>query len=154
MNLQNKKSGFTIIEVVLVLAIAGLIFIMVFAALPALQRSQRDTDRKNEVSRVLAAFQSYQSSNRGSLPGNTASDATSFAKYLDATASGTTITLDSGRTLTRTTSTSPEPTVDEMVYAVGRKCGDSGNTLVSGTARQVAIVAHLEDGDSYYCSAN
>ena len=38
---KNKK-GFTIIEVVLVLAIAGLIFLMVFIALPALQRSQRN----------------------------------------------------------------------------------------------------------------
>ena len=35
----NSKKGFTIIEVVLVLAIAGLIFLMVFVALPALQRA-------------------------------------------------------------------------------------------------------------------
>ncbi|MCL2869540.1 prepilin-type N-terminal cleavage/methylation domain-containing protein, partial [Candidatus Saccharibacteria bacterium] len=36
----KTRQGFTIIEVVLVLAIAGLIFLMVFIALPALQRSQ------------------------------------------------------------------------------------------------------------------
>ena len=46
-NTKSKK-GFTIIEVVLVLAIAGLIFLMVFVALPALQRSQRDTQRRDE----------------------------------------------------------------------------------------------------------
>jgi prepilin-type N-terminal cleavage/methylation domain-containing protein len=40
---KPKAHGFTIIEVVLVLAIAGLIFLIVFLALPALQRSQRDT---------------------------------------------------------------------------------------------------------------
>ena len=40
---QHNKKGFTIIEVVLVLAIAGLIFLMVFVALPALQRGQRDS---------------------------------------------------------------------------------------------------------------
>ena len=39
---QQNKKGFTIIEVVLVLAIAGLIFLMVFVALPALQRGQRE----------------------------------------------------------------------------------------------------------------
>ena len=33
---NQTKKGFTIIEVVLVLAIAGLIFLMVFIALPAL----------------------------------------------------------------------------------------------------------------------
>lgn len=38
-NQNLTKKGFTIIEVVLVLAIAGLIFLMVFLALPALQRS-------------------------------------------------------------------------------------------------------------------
>ena len=49
---QLKERGFTIIEVVLVLAIAALIFLMIFIALPALQRSQRDTARKNDVSIV------------------------------------------------------------------------------------------------------
>lgn len=50
--MQSKgRTGFTIIEVVLVLAIAGLIFLMIFIALPSLQRSQRDQTRKNDVSR-------------------------------------------------------------------------------------------------------
>ena len=65
---QHKKSGFTIIEVVLVLAIAGLIFLMVFIALPALQRNQRDTQRKNDIGRVLTAVQKYQANNRGNMP--------------------------------------------------------------------------------------
>ena len=48
-NIKTKK-GFTIIEVVLVLAIAGLIFLMVFVALPQLQSSQRDTQRRQDMS--------------------------------------------------------------------------------------------------------
>jgi prepilin-type N-terminal cleavage/methylation domain-containing protein len=68
---KYKKYGFTIIEVVLVLAIAGLIFLMVFIALPALQRNQRDTQRKNDLSRVMAAIRNYQSNNRGNLPDHT-----------------------------------------------------------------------------------
>lgn len=67
MNTKNKE-GFTIIEVVLVLAIAGLIFMMVFIALPALQRSQRDTQRKNDVSRAITAVNNYSSANRGLSP--------------------------------------------------------------------------------------
>ena len=65
---KNNKKGFTIIEVVLVLAIAGLIFLMVFLALPALQRSQRDTQRKNDASRLRAAITDFSSNNRGALP--------------------------------------------------------------------------------------
>ena len=67
MTTQNKK-GFTIIEVVLVLAIAGLIFLMVFIALPALQRSQRNTQRSDDLSRFLTAANSFQSNNNGKTP--------------------------------------------------------------------------------------
>lgn len=55
-NQNLAKKGFTIIEVVLVLAIAGLIFLMVFLALPVLQRSQRDTQRKQDVAMVATAL--------------------------------------------------------------------------------------------------
>ena len=69
--LNNNKKGFTIIEVVLVLAIAGLIFMMVFIALPALQRSQRDTQRSNDIARVQTALNQYQANNRGAIPSGT-----------------------------------------------------------------------------------
>lgn len=69
--INKTKTGFTIIEVVLVLAIAGLIFMMVFLALPALQRSQRDTQRQNDISRLQTQLVQYQSNNRGRLPSNT-----------------------------------------------------------------------------------
>lgn len=52
---QNSKSGFTIIEVTLVLAIAGLIFMMVFFVLPVLQRNQRDAQRKNDAAIILSS---------------------------------------------------------------------------------------------------
>ena len=66
--INTNKKGFTIIEVVLVLAIAGLIFMMVFIALPALQRSQRDTQRSNDIGRVQTALNQYQANNRGAIP--------------------------------------------------------------------------------------
>lgn len=67
MTKQNKK-GFTIIEVVLVLAIGGLIFLMVFIALPALQRSQRNTQREDDLARLLTAVNDYQTNNSGKTP--------------------------------------------------------------------------------------
>ena len=81
--LIKTKRGFTIIEVVLVLAIAGLIFMMVFIALPALQRSQRDTQRTNDMSRFMTQLTQYQSNNRGAIPGvkNPGGDVTT--KYKD-----------------------------------------------------------------------
>ena len=67
-NLKHRK-GFTIIEVVLVLAIAGLIFLMVFIAFPALQRGQRDTQRRDDMARFASQLAQYQSNNYGKVPG-------------------------------------------------------------------------------------
>lgn len=64
-NQNSTKKGFTIIEVVLVLAVAGLIFLMVFLALPALQRSQRDTERKQDIAMVVTALHNWKAANRG-----------------------------------------------------------------------------------------
>ena len=70
--MDSKKTqmnrGFTIIEVVLVLAIAGLIFLMIFIAWPALSRTQRDSQRRDDISVLLKKVKDYQTNNRGALP--------------------------------------------------------------------------------------
>lgn len=75
------KKGFTIIEVSLVLSIAGLIFLMMFIALPALQRNTRDTQRKEDVTALVNAVKKYQSNNRGALPTGDWREA--LTQYLD-----------------------------------------------------------------------
>lgn len=66
---NDTKSGFTIIEVVLVLAIGGLIFMMVFLAFPQLQRAQRDSQRQRDMGKLATAVLDYQGNNNGKLPG-------------------------------------------------------------------------------------
>ena len=80
---KNNKKGFTIIEVVLVLAIAGLIFLMVFIALPALQRSQRNTQRGNDISRFITAVNDYQTNNSNKTPFVTGKLGVFTQKYID-----------------------------------------------------------------------
>lgn len=62
------KKGFTIIEVALVLAIGGLIFLMVFVALPGLRASQRDTSRRSDITKVVDKIKEFQTNNRGGIP--------------------------------------------------------------------------------------
>ena len=59
--MKRDRKGFTIIEAVLVLAIAGLIFVMVFIALPSLQRGQRNTQRRNDLAIIAAAMNTWRS---------------------------------------------------------------------------------------------
>ena len=68
MKKHKLYEGFTIIEVVLVLAIAGLIFLAVFLALPALQRSQRDAQKKRDIAAIGAAFIEYLHNKKGKIP--------------------------------------------------------------------------------------
>src|SRR5690349_17412252 len=65
---QKKSAGFTIIEVLIVLAIAGLILLIVFLAVPALQRNSRNTTAKNDAQNVLGGVSEYQGANNGKLP--------------------------------------------------------------------------------------
>ena len=92
------KHGFTIIEVVLVLAVAGLIFVMVFVALPALQRTQRDNTRRDDLMNFVSNVKRYQESNRGALPGSSDSltDTSHVVNVTQASANG-----NAGKTSTK-----------------------------------------------------
>ena len=178
MTTKNKK-GFTIIEVVLVLAIAGLIFLMVFIALPALQRSQRNTQREDDFARVLTAVNSFQTNNSGKVPftftDSTGSVDQNFVKrYVDEKCDttdgvtytncgdqftdpdGTIYTLQAKEKLTANKDNLSLPTtVNHIIYAyVNASCGDSEGTLkVSTGDRQVALV-YVEEGGAIYCNDN
>ena len=68
-NLSKNKKGFTIIEVLIVLAIAGLIIVIVLLAVPGLQRNNRNTARKTDAARASALLQEAISySTNGSAP--------------------------------------------------------------------------------------
>ena len=156
MTKNDNKKGFTIIEVVLVLAIAGLIFAMVFIALPALQRSQRDQSRKNDISTVAAAINNWNSANRN---GGTFNEE-SLRKYVDK--------LDqydkSSELKVATPGASMSVAGNEIKVMRGKKCpastpapsaDDPANiTLQNGSARNAAVVVLLENNGSQkqlYC---
>ena len=152
---QTKEKGFTIIEVVLVLAIAGLIFLMVFIALPALQRNQRDTARKSDATRVAAAVTTYRSNNRGANPlTGEHLNAGAFANYIDGTvsSSGRVEITQSENTVVASSTKDGYQTFSqtEMRIFFNSQCGPS-NDLVAGNSKQFAIVMEMESGDARFC---
>jgi prepilin-type N-terminal cleavage/methylation domain-containing protein len=151
MNVQtkNKQKGFTIIEVVLVLAIAGLIFLMVFIALPALQRNQRDTQRKNDLSRAQTAINNYQSNNRGALPGTDNAAWNGFANsYLRA--GGDTFSDPARGDYTMQVSTAASDTLtfpnDSAPVYVALNSTCDGENIAGAGNRKVALRIKLEGG--------
>lgn len=148
--MTNKKvneKGFTIIEVVLVLAIAGLIFLIVFLALPQLQRSRRDTQRRNDVGRLLASLETYAGNHDGSY-------ATAFnnlnTNLRDAylTANGSQFTdPTTGNSYSLAESSGVPTSLGTINIAQDSVC-----TGTSGGDRSIAARIDLEEGD--YCQDN
>lgn len=63
-----KKTGFTLIEVVLVLAIGALIILMAVVAFQGSQRARRNTARAALVHTIRAAIEQYAADNRSTYP--------------------------------------------------------------------------------------
>lgn len=152
MNTKKTTKGFTIIEVVLVLAIAGLIFLMVFVALPALRKGQRDTARKNDVSIVSTAVSNYVSANRGSYPDNSAR----LRGYIDGLSSNTPIT---GVSIASYTTTTVSVKTGEIKVVTGATCGATAaggaptdgvstgsQTIAEGLSSKYVVITMLEAG--------
>ncbi|HET7827642.1 MAG TPA: type II secretion system protein [Candidatus Saccharimonadales bacterium] len=64
---QKREQGFTIIEVMIVLAIAAVILLIVLLAVPALQRNSRNTQRNNDAAKVAAAITTCLSNHNGDI---------------------------------------------------------------------------------------
>jgi prepilin-type N-terminal cleavage/methylation domain-containing protein len=160
MNITNKPKtqGFTIIEVVLVLAIAGLIFLIVFLALPALQRSQRDTQRKNDLSRFMSQLTQYQSNHQGGIPNDAVGSTTNWSAFVSAylTNSGSTFgdPQSGSYTLSRVAnSTAPSTTVGTVTIYQTATCSSGVPSGTGAGARDVAVTMALEQG-GYLCQNN
>jgi prepilin-type N-terminal cleavage/methylation domain-containing protein len=160
MNVPNKTKGFTIIEVVLVLAIAGLIFLVVFLALPALQRGQRDSQRKQDLGKLMSQVTAYQSNTQGTLP-NGIWNSTFKDNYL--TVNSTPFADPSNGstyTLTQQTATTgagaPSGITAGLIWVYpGVTCTNvnAGSGTISTTSRTFAAIIYQEQG-VYTCQNN
>jgi prepilin-type N-terminal cleavage/methylation domain-containing protein len=144
--LNKRKAdakGFTIIEVLIVLAIVGLIMLIVFLAVPALQRNNRNTQRRNDVSHLGGLINEYITNNQGSLP------------TLIATGTGTTTTtlyLNNDKFSIMTVTGSPTATIpgtlptalDQTYVYTTATC--NGNTPQAGTSSRSAVIFYNVEG--------
>lgn len=141
---QRRQQGFTIIEVLIVLAIAGLILLIVFLAVPALQRNQRNTTRKSDVARVGGAVSEFVANSNGKIPVSTdngaiASAAGRLGQYDFVTTLGD-LTISN-----QTTATAALNDTRKMRVVTNAQCGAGGATALGSSSRQTVIQYTVEN---------
>lgn len=176
---MRNRPGFTIIEVLIVLSIAGLIMAIVFIAFPQLQRSSRDNQRQNILSRMKSEMESYASNNQGTYPFNNCGSGTSgcwgdfYTRYINSGSSSFVNDKDptTGVSVFGTSPASAYPAqystgvplpssgVAKIIY--GAKC--QGETVTSSgsssgsapvTTRNYAMIIGLDRTNTYFCVDN
>lgn len=139
---KSKSEGFTIIEVMIVLAIAGLILLIVFLAVPALQRNSRNSQRKSDVGRIGTAATTIASNNNNNYTSITGGAAGSLA-----TEAGTLGYYDSANIGAGPSSTASNLTngtdKDHVFVVTDAKCSGV-NAVVA--KRQIAVFYATEGG--------
>jgi prepilin-type N-terminal cleavage/methylation domain-containing protein len=151
--------GFTIIEIVLVLAIAGLIFLVVFLAIGTAQRGARDHDRKHAASEFTAAMIKYLADHQNQLPNSQIELNTMVGNYLGGYADpslGTPYVADFDP---GTAAHDWDPPLGHIGFARGHLCGyDIGLSTILGDPPaywlpnlRFAVLVHLESGNAPYC---
>jgi prepilin-type N-terminal cleavage/methylation domain-containing protein len=153
---QSQKSkdqkGFTIIEVLIVLAIAGLILLIVFLAVPALQRNSRNTQRKADIQALLGAASEFSANNSGAIPTVAcgAANPRSLNTGTCAVPTGAAANFNIGyytAVPTLVAGVQAAIATDTLQLVTGAKCGAAGAT-VAGSARQVAAQYEIETGSA------
>lgn len=150
-HLKNRQQGFTIIEVMIVLVIAAVILLIVFLAVPALQRNSRNTQRKNDVAGVLGAINEYMANNNGAYPAVVCNDPTDTTVTVGGGNCGTPSNPVTAKVSGNFTIDPPaiagysngqSPTADQLKVYTGSSC--NGAALANGPGRSVAILYQVE----------
>lgn len=137
---SKREEGFTIIEVLIVLAIAGLIILIVFLAVPTLQRNSRNTQRNNDASMILAGVNECLNNRNGQKSSCDSFDATELTETIDTSKLRQLTSPSVGTSVTATAQN-----IEDIVVIYGAKCSSDGATAQSGTARQVVAVFNTEN---------
>lgn len=138
--MKKKSEGFTIVEVMIVLAIAGMILLAVLLVVPSLNRTARNNRRRGDVSALLGAITEYQTNQSGSLPA-LATDITNNVKLSHYTAGDVTLTVNG----TNPGATYVPGTDENRVYiATFAKCNGNQATGTGATRRNVIAYFYVE----------
>ena len=64
-SLQNRREGFTIIELLIVIVVIGILAGLVLNSFGNIQERARDTERQNDINSIHTALELYYTDNSG-----------------------------------------------------------------------------------------
>jgi prepilin-type N-terminal cleavage/methylation domain-containing protein len=153
--IKGLQKGFTIIEVLIVLAIAGLIMVIVFLAVPALQRNARNTQRTNDGANIASSISEClgnKNNQSGSCDQINATEVQldrSKISQLSNAADLNNITICGSVGGTPCTAfpalTGTAAWTNAVAVRYGDKCTTDGADRTAGAARQVAVLYQVEN---------
>lgn len=153
--MRSNKSGFTLIEVVLVLAIGGLIFLLAFIAFGQATKNRRDTSRRSEAARVISEIENAKGDTNGFALNSGAYIGGFVDQYLGGTDNGSTGGSFTSNNITYEvrydTSVSSYPDSDSgsayMAIHNGSKCA-ANSMNNTGNTGDYAVIVKLEKGSA------
>lgn len=126
---SRREAGFTLIEIVIVIAIAALILMAVLVFVPAVQKNQRDGSRRNNVGKVVSAVETAAADNQGTYTAGMAVDTAGLAKV-----NGIAATVN----VLATQATCPSQTQDTY------------NVYIPSGTNTLLVCTKLENGNTYH----
>lgn len=147
-NSKRNLGGFTIIEIMIVLAVASLIMLIVFLAVPALQRNARNTNRTADATKIASSVNECLSNRNNVTTSCDAHDANS--QIVDVTLDSTTLRqLTTVNVNTAATSPAASPGAFPADAATANiyfktKCGTDGSSYSAGNSQQFVVLYNNE----------
>ena len=155
--IKGGNKGFTIVETLIVLAIAATIIVVVLLAVPGLQRSSRNTTARTAANNILAGWNEQMAAGNGASPGlpTAAAGTITINSVAYNLAKGVTPTVGTVSAATTvgysasaaafvsggTTNVAP----NTLIVAYSATC--NGNTAAAvGTSTQIAVFYPVENG--------
>jgi prepilin-type N-terminal cleavage/methylation domain-containing protein len=144
---HKKEQGFTLIEIVIVLAIAAAIMLLVFLAVSGAQKTKRDTATKSAAGQLSAQIEHYMSNNAGLAP---AANMALGGNYIGNIKSG------QGNAPVPASAGNAATAANPIKYSGNMKCTtpNGSGVIIAGTAAQYAVSYYLESTGSNVCIDN
>jgi prepilin-type N-terminal cleavage/methylation domain-containing protein len=142
LSIRKRPAGFTIIEVLIVLAIVAFILLLIFYVIPRARRESVNLQRKHAVDLTAASIEEYRSSH-GNIPYTQATWDSFSSQYLQKVTDQFTLDFrvaDTGHDFV--------PPLDTIAIQLGHYCnvygdGDDISDPIAGVAHDTAQVKYV-----------